>query len=140
MLIKLDTQEYPVALQTFRERFPQTSFPQQINYAEWGYGVVFPAPAPAHDPLTQYARELPPILTAKGHWEQQWEILELDAETIAAKQAETATEAKLKVRDDLLALDLKSIRALREYVATQVDAPKFVKDHEAMAIELRSQL
>ena len=45
-----------------------------------------------------------------------------------------------KVQADLLALDLKSIRALREYVAAQADAPKFIKDHETKAVELRKKL
>lgn len=76
-LIKIDTGEYPVSLQAFKERHPNVSFPAQIPFADFGYAVVFETPRPAYDPLTQTAAETAPALTDKGHWEQTWQIVAL---------------------------------------------------------------
>ena len=89
MLIKIDTYEYPVSKQDFINRHPNISFPTAIPYEDFGYAVVFPTPQPATD-WYHLAREIAPVLTDKGHWEQTWEIIELDAETIAANLAKKA--------------------------------------------------
>ena len=78
-LIKLDTQEYPVTVEEFKSRFPNTSFPVQIPFADFGYAVVFPTPQPAHDTTTQKGRAIAPVLTHKGAYEQRWEIMALDS-------------------------------------------------------------
>lgn len=105
-LRKRDTGEYPVS-QTEADRRIRAiaSCGPVINYDEFGYDVVFAAPPPAYDPMTQYAREIEPLLTPLGKYQQQYEILDLDAETIAANQARaqeqliasitTATQARL---------------------------------------------
>lgn len=72
-----------------RSAFPNTSFPQPFSPPE-GYAVLFATPQPAHDPITQTAREVTPALTSKGNWEQQWEVVALDAEVIATNQAAQA--------------------------------------------------
>jgi hypothetical protein len=74
-LIKLDTKEYPMSVEEFKNRFPNTSFPIQIPFADFGYAVVFPVPQPAYDPATEEVREAPPRISAKGTWEQVWEIV-----------------------------------------------------------------
>ena len=74
-LIKLGTKEYPVSAEEFKRRFPNTSFPTQIPFADFGYAVVFPAPQPAYDATTQTIREIAPVLTHKGTYEQVWEIV-----------------------------------------------------------------
>ena len=76
MLIKVDTHEYPVSEAEFVSRFPDVSFPQVKNYEDFGYAVVFPTPQPATD-WYHLAREIAPELTDKGHWEQQWEVVEV---------------------------------------------------------------
>ena len=87
-LIKLDTLEYPVSTMEFFNRHKQTSFPQTFSmWDEFGYAVVFPAPPPAFDPITQYAREIAPVLTPLGTYQQAYEIIALDADAIAANQA-----------------------------------------------------
>jgi len=68
-----------------RNENPQTSFPALFRAD--GYEVVFPAPQPAYDPITQFVREIAPAQTVLGTWEQRWEIVALDVETIAANQA-----------------------------------------------------
>lgn len=72
-----------------RAAFPNTSFPTPFAPPD-GYAVVFPVPQPAYNPVTQIARRAQPVLTSKGHWEQSWEVVDLDAETIAANQAAKA--------------------------------------------------
>lgn len=59
----------------FRAASPNTSFPATINYEDFGYAIVFSAPAPAYDPINQAAREVAPVLTPKGHYEQAWEVV-----------------------------------------------------------------
>ena len=87
MLIKTDTQEYPVSEQDFINRHPDISFPTAIQYDDFGYAVVFPTPQPETD-WYHLAREIAPELTDKGHWEQRWEIIEIQRtpEEVAAKQ------------------------------------------------------
>ena len=77
-LINLETKEYPVSVDEFKRRFPNVSFPQQIPFADFGYAVVFPVPQPVHDAMTHTAREIAPVLTTKGAWEQRWEIVALE--------------------------------------------------------------
>jgi len=80
-LIKLDTKEYPVSIEEFHRRFPNTSFTAQIPFADLGYAIVFPAPQPAHNAATHYAKEVTPAPTHKGHWEQRWEIVRRERST-----------------------------------------------------------
>ena len=67
---------YPVTESQIRADFPNTSFSVPF-IAPAPYKVVFPAPA-VYDPLTQKAVEDAPVLTVKGHWEQVWNIIDLD--------------------------------------------------------------
>ncbi|MDO8552006.1 MAG: hypothetical protein Q7S01_00575 [bacterium] len=73
-LIKLDTLEYPVSVEEFKRRFPNTSFPAQIPFADFGYAVVFSTPQPVHDAASQSVKEIAPALTHKGTWEQRWKV------------------------------------------------------------------
>ena len=93
MLIKIDTQEYPVSEQDFINRHPNISFPAAIPYDDFGYAVVFPTPQPETD-WYHFAREIAPVLTDKGHWEQQWEVVEV---------TRTPEEIEAKQRADILA-------------------------------------
>lgn len=77
-----------------RSLFPNTSFPVPFVPPE-GYAQVFPAPQPTHNAVTQRTQEIAPVLTAKGHWEQQWEVVELFATQVEKDEATAAdTEAK----------------------------------------------
>lgn len=63
---------------------------------------------------------------------------------IAEAAARTAEEAALRkvvqAKAALSEIDAKSIRALREWVATQPTAPQFLKDREAEAASERAKL
>ena len=70
-------------------------------------------------------------------------VLLSDAELIELRQPtqqQIAEAEKAQALAELTALDLASIRALREYVASKADAPKFIKDKEAAAILARGKL
>ena len=68
------TGAYLISEQQIRAANPNTSFGQPFVAPE-PYKVVFPAPAPDYNPLTQYTVEDAPVLTVKGHWEQTWVVL-----------------------------------------------------------------
>jgi len=55
-------------------------------------------------------------------------------------QAELNAENKEQAVADLLLIDAGSIRALREYIASQPDAPQWLKDKDAAAVLARSKL
>lgn len=62
-----------------RAAFPNTSFPYPFSPPE-GYVLVFPSPQPDHNRVTESVREVTPVLTDKGHWEQRWEVVPLFSE------------------------------------------------------------
>ena len=54
-----------------------------------------------------------------------------------AKQTEAGNS---KIKAELYEIDFKSIRSIREWIATQVDTPEYLKQYEAEAIEKRGKL
>ena len=86
--------EYPVTEPMIRLSYPNTSFPVPFVAPE-GYALVFPSPPPEFNPISQRAQETAPVLTAKGHYEQQWEIVELFA-TQEEKDAAIAADIEAK--------------------------------------------
>lgn len=117
MLIKVDTHEYPVSETEFVSRFPDVSFPQSINYEDFGYAVVFPTPQPETD-WYHIACETAPVLTDKGHWEQRWDVVEVTRtpEEVEAKQSAEImaklAEIESRYAQKLAALDASLINAL----------------------------
>ena len=89
MYINTKTQQYPVSESDIRAAFPNTSFAAPFQAPE-PYAWVFQAPPPPYDPILQAVRELAPVLTDKGHWEQRWDVYGLTAEQVAANQAARA--------------------------------------------------
>ena len=116
-----------------RAAFPNTSFASPFTPPD-GYAVLFASPQPAHDPITQAVREIDPVLTDKGHWEQQWEVVALDADAIAANQAQANAARKTAILAELATIDLKSIRALREGYQPRID------ELDAQAAALRAEM
>lgn len=72
--INTQTNQFNITERDIRNAYPNTSFPSPF-VAPDEYAVVFPAPQPTHDPIIQAAREITPVLTSKGHYEQQWEVV-----------------------------------------------------------------
>lgn len=87
--IRLSDSFYPLFEQDIRLENPNISYPE-VFQAE-GYAVVFEYPKPDYNPLTQFVREIAPELTQLGHWEQRWEVVDLDVETITANQVAERT-------------------------------------------------
>ena len=88
---------YPVGEYNIRLMNPNTSFPVPFVPPE-DYEPVFPLPKPSHDSITHFVRELAPELTNKGHWEQRWEVVELDPEIAQANQEIKNNQAAENVR------------------------------------------
>jgi len=94
--INTETGKYPVSEREIRAMHPDTSFPTPFK-APAEFAVVFPAPQPEHDAWTQGVREIAPVLTAKGTYEQSWEVyaIEHTPEEVAA-EVERLKAAKLR--------------------------------------------
>lgn len=92
-LINLETQQV-ITESEFRAQFPNTSFGPVIDFAEYGYSVVFDAPPPQCSEL-QVAVPVAPVLTEKGHYEQAWEVRDKFSGADKAEQ-EAAYLAQLK--------------------------------------------
>jgi len=89
--INTDTLQYPVSELDIRALHPNTSFPEPFTAPE-PYAWVFPAPQPSYDPIAQTVRETTPAITAKGNWEQQWEVVYLPADQVLANQTAKAAQ------------------------------------------------
>lgn len=87
--VNTQTLEYPITEQGIRSIYKDTSF-GSIFKAPDEFSIVFESPKPEHNPVTQTVREIAPVFTNKGHWEQQWEVVALDTETVAVNQAAKA--------------------------------------------------
>jgi len=55
-------------------------------------------------------------------------------------QNEIDLEISNQAKNDLIALDLASIRSIREYIASKADAPQILKEREAAAIAARAKI
>lgn len=74
--INTETNQYPVSEADIRAANPNTSFSSPFQAPE-PYAVVFIAPVPTVDnPILQFAREIAPVLTSKGHYEQAFEVVD----------------------------------------------------------------
>ena len=115
--LELATLRYPVSQTQIRAENPNTSDPASFPTPE-GYKVVFPAPKPSYNEVTQVAREIQPELTSKGAWEQQWEV-------VSKFQEYTDEEGTLHTvqeqEEAALAADaLAKANALKESITVQV--------------------
>lgn len=72
--INTQTGQYPISEQQIRNENPNTSFPILFVPPD-EYALVFTSPQPEHNQVIQFAREVAPEMTVKGHYEQRWEIL-----------------------------------------------------------------
>lgn len=103
--INTQTQQYPLSEYEIKQANPNTSF-SSVFSAPDGYAPVEPVDPPTCDNISQYVREVSPVLVA-GKWTQQWEVVELDLAAVAANQA-AARKARvpttLTVRQAKLAL------------------------------------
>lgn len=115
--INTTNKQYPISEAQIRADNPNTSFAQPFVPPE-DYAVVFLAPQPAHDLMTESVVEVAPKLSSKGKWEQQWQVVLLTQEQIDAN-----TTAKIKANSDqakalLLASDWADLASVRDTSVT----------------------
>lgn len=77
--------------------------------------------------------------TVRQHAGQE-ELPEDHPDVVAFRAAQAAREAAGETKARLREIDAASIRAIREWVAAQPDAPQFLKDREAEAVAEREKL
>lgn len=65
---------------------------------------VLPTPMPVYDPITQMVREIDPALDVLDRYVQAWEVVDLDAEHVAANRAQQAAAAFAAVKAARLVL------------------------------------
>jgi hypothetical protein len=82
--------------------------------------------------VADYTRKIPLENSLFCTWNGSDWILDKDT-----KEKESANG---QIKNQLTALDFQSIRALREWLGAQSDAPKFILEYEEKAKELRGQL
>jgi len=56
------------------------------------------------------------------------------------KSQKIATDYNNQICEELKNIDLKSIRSLREYIASLPDAPTYIKDYENQAVAEREKI
>lgn len=133
-LIKTDTFEYPISIQEFNSRFPNNYIPAS-DWGLFGYAEVIPTAPPDYDPITQTTKEISP-LQVDGVWQQAWEVVELDADTIVANQQRQKEQNNQALLSQILALQQKALRSLVE------DAPDttWLDKYKAQIASLRAQI
>jgi hypothetical protein len=92
-MIKLIKNGQVITDDQFRDLYPNVSFPIPIPFADYGYEVVFPKPAPSYNKITQRVAQVTPVLNQLGKYEEAWEIIGLTPVEVAANT--TANNQKI---------------------------------------------
>ena len=123
MYINTETMQYPLTVDQIKAMTPDTSFPD--NYAPSApYEPVLQSPQPTYNTMTQYCREVTPVLI-NGVWMQAWEVVDLDPEQIAyneeqAKQRnKQQAETLLQQTDWTCTVDINNPEYSDPYLANQ---------------------
>ena len=120
-----------------RAAHPNTSFPTPFT-AE-GYSCVFDAPQPTYDKYTQTIAQGVPVETLKGHWEQTWIVLDLNAEQLVVAHAQKIEDEKTKIKADIAALE-DSVTPRRQREAILGTDNGWLANVDLEIAELRGQL
>lgn len=134
--INTTTGQYPVSEQEIRNSYPNTSFPSPFVPPD-NYQVVFPASQPTFNTITQTVRETTPILTDKGHYEQAWEVVNLEPEQVASNQEVADAQHNASIKAQIAAIEAGQARAVRE---AALGDPTYLQQIEAQIQALREQL
>jgi hypothetical protein len=120
-----------------RAAHPNTSFP--VPFTIEGYAVVFDAPQPTYDKYTQTVAQSVPVETIKGHWEQTWIVLDLNAEQLAEAQIQKSEDEKAKIKSDIAALEATITPRRQREAILSIDTT-WLADVELQIGQLRQQL
>jgi len=123
MYINTETMQYPLTVDQIKAMTPDTSFPD--NYAPSApYEPVLNSPQPTYNTMTQYCREVTPVLI-NGVWMQAWEVVDLDPEQIAyneeqaKQQNKQQAETLLQQTDWTCTVDINNPEYSDPYLANQ---------------------
>ena len=115
MLVRVRDTGEVMYLPQWEQTFPETSFPNPIpteTLNEFGADVVLDGPYPTAGTY-QYVISGPVILQ-DGQWYTSFEVIDMDAEQIAAKNAELAANNKTKAVDILNTTDWTAIASIAD--------------------------
>ena len=120
-----------------RSAHPNTSF--ATPFSPDGYAVVFDVPQPTYDKYSETVQQGLPVLTSKGHWEQTWNIIQLEGDALTDAQAQKVEDEKTKIKADIAALEATiTPRRTREAILGTDNG--WLADIELQIQELRGQL
>lgn len=120
------------------------SCPPTINFAEFGWDVVFPVPKPKFDVIMQQVQYAGEELTPLGTLQEVWKIVDLDDKTIENNKVEALKQAKAQIEAEIVSLELTITERMKREVllgltTINVKTGKTAKQHIAdteVAIEL----
>jgi hypothetical protein len=109
---------------TIKASTPNTSYPSPFVPPEI-YSIVFDTPRPVFDDITQVVILDKPILTTKGHYEQQWKVTARFSEYTNDKG-----EVVTKVEQENAAVEAKRLASVPASIAmAQARAVLIIADH-----------
>ena len=134
-LIHTTTLEYPITRTMLKKAHPGVMFPKTITaetVKSWGYAIVREVAKPATT-IYQKVVEDPPV-RVDGTWTQQWRIVDLDGDELAAVEARLAQEqadadleaAKLQLIQDNLP-SWSQVETIVDNISTLAEAKAFLK-------------
>ena len=119
----------------YAKRYKTETDYEVIHYYNGGSRVVSPD---QHDYLAWLAAGNTPTIEAAGRFLSVVDgKLFVDPNKASVLAAEETAIKVNEAKQALIAIDIKSIRSIREYIAAKEDAPKILKDCEAEAITVR---
>ena len=120
-----------------RAAHPNTSF--ATPFSPEGYAVVHGAGQPDYDKYTQTIQLGAPVEALPNHWEQTWNIIQLEGDQLTDAQAQKVEDEKAKIKADIAALEEKvTPRRTREAILGTDNG--WLADIELQIQELRGQL
>lgn len=101
-----------------RADFPEVSLPPALTDEMLASIGVLPVEqtAPAYNPITQSATELPPALVG-GKWKQQWEVMDLPQEQVDENIAAQAAAEQATINAKVEALWIAADRYTSGYIS-----------------------
>ena len=120
-----------------RATHPNTSF--ATPFAPDGYAVVHGAGQPDYDKYTQTIAQGVPVEALPNHWEQTWNIIQLEGDALIDAQAQKVEDEKAKIKADIAALEA-TITPRRTREAILGIGGTWLADVELQIQELRGQL
>ena len=120
-----------------RAAHPNTSF--ATPFAPDGYAVVHDAGQPDYDKYTQTIQLGAPVEALPNHWEQTWNIIQLEGEQLTDAQVQKGEDEKAKIKADIAALE-ETITPRRTREAILAIDTTWLSEQEAAIALLRQQL